>query len=208
MYTSGSDLFLDFWLEWLVVEVQEFLAVEWLQSAQDTFTNSTNCDGANNLALQIVLVLCDRGHVPVTFLDLFVGRDEVSDEGENGHDDVLSDGDDVGSGDLSNGDTAIGLVGCVEIDVVGTDAGCNGDLQLLGLGQSLCRQVTWVEAVLVSLGKSIANEIVLRSGNDDLGVNEVLVKFRALAFLIGGGDELVALIFKPFSDTKLVFCGT
>jgi len=208
MYTSGSDLFLDFRLEWLVVEVQKFLAVEWLESAQDTFTNSANSNRTNDLALQVVLVLCNRSDIPVTSLDLFVGRDEVSDQGEDGHDDVLSNGDDVGSGDLSDGDTAIGLVGCIQVDVVGTDTGGDSDLELLGLGQSLCRQVTWVEAVLVSLERSVASETVLRSGDDDLGVNQMLVKLRALTFFIGGGDELVTLVLKPFSDTKLVFCGT
>lgn len=49
---------------------------------------------------------------------------------------------------------------------------------------------------------------LLRSGNDDLGIDKVLVEFRALSLLIGGGDQLVALVLEPFSDTKLVLGGT
>jgi hypothetical protein len=32
----------------------------------------------------------------------------------------------------------------------------------------------------------------------------VLVKFGVLALLVGGGDELVSLLLKPFADTELV----
>lgn len=47
----------------------------------------------------------------------------------------------------------------------------------------------------------------VRGGDDDFGVNEVLVKFRVLTVLVGGGDELMALVLEPFSDAQLVFCG-
>jgi hypothetical protein len=62
---------------------------------------------------------------------------------------VLGDGDDVGAGDLGNGDTAIGLVGGVEVDVVGADTSSDGDLEVLGLGEALSSKVTGVEAVFV-----------------------------------------------------------
>lgn len=55
-------------------------------------------------------------------------RYEVADKHQDGHDDVLGDGDDVGAGHFGDGDAAIGLVGCVEVDVVGANAGCDGDL--------------------------------------------------------------------------------
>lgn len=58
---------------------------------------------------------------------------------------MLGDGDDVGASDLSNGDTAVGLVGGVEVDVVRANTGSDGDLEVLGLGQALSGQVTWVE---------------------------------------------------------------
>ncbi len=41
----------------------------------------------------------------------------------------------------------------------------------------------------------------LRSGNDDLGIDQLLVKFRVLALLVGGRDKSVSLILEPFSDT-------
>jgi len=59
--------------------------------------------------------------------------DEVADEDENGHDDVFGYGDDVGAGDFCNGDTAIGLVRGIEVDVIRSDTSSNGKLELLGL---------------------------------------------------------------------------
>lgn len=143
--TSATNLLLLLLGKWLVVEVQKLLAVEWLQAAEDTLTNSANGDGTDNLALEVVLVLGDLSNVPVAAGDLLVGWDEVADEGQDGHDDVLGDGNDVGAGDLSNGDTAIGLVGSVEVDVVGTDTSGDCDLEVLGLCETLGGQVTWVE---------------------------------------------------------------
>jgi hypothetical protein len=76
-----------------------------------------------------------------------VSRHEVAYEGEDGHDHVLGDRDDVGASDFGNGDTAIGLVRGVEIDVVGADTSSDGELELLGLSKALCGQVAGVEAV-------------------------------------------------------------
>ena len=46
-----------------------------------------------------------------------------------------------------------------------------------------------------------------RGSDDDFCVNEVLVEFRALTFLVRGGDELVTLLLDPFPQAKLVFGG-
>lgn len=131
----------------LVVVVEELLAVEGLETAQDTLTDTANSDGTDNLALKVELVLGGSGNVPLTSLDLLVGGNEVADEGEDGHDDVLSDGDDVGTSHLSDGDTTVGLVSGIEINVVGTNTGGDGNLQVLGLGETLSSKVTRVEAV-------------------------------------------------------------
>lgn len=48
----------------------------------------------------------------------------------------------------------------------------------------------------------------LRSGNDDFGVNHLLLEDRALALLVGGGHESVSLVLEPLADTKLVLSGT
>ena len=134
--TTASNLLLDLRLERLVIEVQQFLAVEWLQSSQDTLTNSSDSNGTDDLTLKIELVLGGSGNVPFSGLDLLVCRDEVTDEDENRHDNVLSDRDDVRAGDFGDGDTAVGLVGGVQVDVVGPDTGCDGELEFLGFGET------------------------------------------------------------------------
>jgi hypothetical protein len=48
----------------------------------------------------------------------------------------------------------------------------------------------------------------LRSGDDDLGVNHLLLEDTALALLVGGGHESVSLVLEPLADTELVLCGT
>ncbi len=143
---STADLLLNLGLERLVVEVQKLFAVERLQTAEHTLTDTANGNGTDNLTLEIVLVLGDSGNIPVTSFDLLVGRDEVADQSEDGHDDVLSDRDDVATSDLSNSDTAIGGVGSVQVDVVRANTGGDGDLQLLGLSKTLGSEVTRVEA--------------------------------------------------------------
>jgi hypothetical protein len=49
---------------------------------------------------------------------------------------VFGDGDDVGARDFSDSDTAIGLVGGIEVDVVGTDTCGDGDLEFLCFGET------------------------------------------------------------------------
>ena len=48
----------------------------------------------------------------------------------------------------------------------------------------------------------------LRSGDDDLGVDELLVELGVLALLVRCGDERVALLLNPLADTQLVLSGT
>lgn len=144
---AAANLGLDLGLEALVVKVQQLLASERLEAAQDTLTDAADGDGADNLALEVVLLLGDGGDVPLAAGDLLVGGHEVAEEDEDGHDDVLGDGDDVGAGDLGDGDAAVGLVGGDQVDVVGADTSGDGDLEVLGLGQTLSGQVTGVEAI-------------------------------------------------------------
>ena len=59
---------------------------------------------------------------------------------------MFGNGDDIGPSDFSDGNTAICLVGCIEVDVVGSDTCCDGKLQLLGLGQTLSGEVAGVES--------------------------------------------------------------
>lgn len=149
--TSATNLRLNLWLKWLIIEVQQLLAVEWLQTSQDTLTNSSNSNSTNDLTLKIELVLGSGSNVPFSGLDLFMCGHEVTDENQDGHDDVLSDRYDVGSGNLCDGDTTIGLVGSIEIDVVRSNTGCDGNLEVLGLGETFGSEVTWVETGKESL---------------------------------------------------------
>lgn len=48
----------------------------------------------------------------------------------------------------------------------------------------------------------------LRSGNDDLRVDELLVEGRVLALLVGSGDQSVALVLEPFAQAELVLGGS
>jgi hypothetical protein len=145
--TTAANLFLNLRLQWLVIVVEELLAIEWLQAAQDTLSDAANSHSTNDFALQIVLVLGSSGDIPVARSNLLVGRDEVSDEDEDGHEDVFRHRHDVGPGDFGNSDTAVSGVCGVEVDMVGTNTGSDSKLELLRLGQSLCGEITGVEAV-------------------------------------------------------------
>lgn len=149
--TPAANLGLLLGRQGLVVVVEELLAVKGLETAQDTLADTADSDGTDNLALEIELVLGSGSDIPLASLDLLVGGHKVAHEGEDGHDDVLSDGDDVGAGHLGDGDSTVGLVGGVEVDMVGTNTGSNGNLQLLGLGKTLSSQVAGVEATVMSL---------------------------------------------------------
>lgn len=144
--TSATNLLLLFGRQGLVVVVEELLAVEGLETAQDTLTDTADSDSTHDLALEIELVLGSGGNVPVTSLDLLVGRHEVAHQNQDGHDDMLGHGDDVGASHLGDSDTAVGLVGSVQVDMVGANTGRDGELQVLGLGEALSGQVAGVEA--------------------------------------------------------------
>lgn len=190
--TAAANLLLDLSRQRLVVIVEQFLAVEGLQTTQDTLTDTADGNGTNDLVLEIVLVLGDGSNIPFTLGDLLVGGDEVADESQDGHDDVLGHGGDIAAGDFGNGDTAVGGVGSVEVDVIRSNTGRHGQLEVLGLGQTLCGQVTGVEG----------------SGDDDLSVDEFLVEGRVFTFLVGGGHQSVALAFNPFAQAEFVLGGT
>lgn len=44
----------------------------------------------------------------------------------------------------------------------------------------------------------------LRSGDDNVSVDELLVKLGVLAFLVRGGYKSVALVLEPLAETELV----
>lgn len=147
--TTAANLLLNLGLQGLVIKVQKLLAVEGLETAQDTLTDTADGDGSDNLALEIELVLGCGSNIPLASLDLLVCRHEVADQDQDRHDDVLGHGDDVGASDFCDRDAAIGLVRSIQVDVVGSDTCGDGDLEVLGLGQALGGQVARVEAINV-----------------------------------------------------------
>jgi len=134
---TAANLLLLLLRQGLVVVVEQLLAVKGLEAAQDALADAADGHGADDLALEVVLGLGRLGHVPVAALDGLVGRVVVADEHEDGHDDVLGHRHDVGARHLGHGDAAVCLVGGVEVDVVGADAGRDGQLEVLGLGEAL-----------------------------------------------------------------------
>jgi len=53
---------------------------------------------------------------------------------------------DVGARHFSDGQAAVRLIGCIEIDVVGTDTCSYAQFQVLGLRQTLSCEVARVES--------------------------------------------------------------
>lgn len=152
---AGTNRLLDISGEGLVVIVQQLPAVEWLEASQDALTDTANTNSTNNLALEVELVLGDGSNIPVARGDLVVRRDEIPNQGQDGHDDVLSNGDDVTASDLGDRDTTVGLVGGVQVDVVGANSGSDGDLEVLRALQALGSEVAGVETSRWELDKDI-----------------------------------------------------
>lgn len=144
--TTAADLLLSFGAEGLVIVVEELFAVEWLQPAEDTLADTADSNCSNDLSFKIELVLGYSSHVPFPCCHHLVCRDEVTDKGKDGHDNVLGDGDHVAASHLSDGNTAVGCVGSIEVDVVRSNTCCNSKLEVLGFGQSFCGKVTGVES--------------------------------------------------------------
>lgn len=146
LHTPASNLLLKLGLKGLIVEVEELLAIECLQSSQNTLPDSSDGDGPDDFVLEIVLAFGDCCDVPISTRNLFVGRDEVADEDEDGHDDVFGNRYDVGAGDFGNGDATIGLVGGVKVDMVGSNTGSDGEFKVLGFGEAFGGQIARMEA--------------------------------------------------------------
>jgi hypothetical protein len=196
--SAAADLLGSFGGELLVIEVEEFLAVEGYETSQDTFTDTSDTDGGNNLALDIERVFCNLSDIPLTSCNLLMSWDKVADESEHGENDMFSDRDDIGSSDFS--DEEFLLVGSCQIDVVGscrlelpmkwgyTDTGGDASLQFLCLLNTFPVDVSRVEG----------------SGDDNFGIDNFFVEGGVLAFLVVGDNVCVTLGFEPFSDSELI----
>ena len=150
-HTPTSDILFLLVRQWLIVKIQQLLALERFQTAEDALPDPTDRHCTHDLVLEVELVLRRCRDVPVTGLDLLVCGHEVADEVEDGHDDVLGDGDDVRARHLSYCNATVRFICCVQIDVVGANAGGHCQLELLGFGEAFGGQVARMEAMQTSL---------------------------------------------------------
>ena len=146
VHTSASNLLLNLGFQRLVIKVKQLLAVEWLESPQHTLANAPNSNCTYNLVLEVILVLSNSSDIPVSTRHLLVSWDEVANKGEDSHENMLCHRYDVGTSHFSDGDTTIGFVRGIQVNVVRSDASGNGELELFSFSESLGGQVTWMEA--------------------------------------------------------------
>lgn len=70
LHATAADLLLGLLRQGIVVEVEEFLAVEGLQTAEDTLSNPADGYRSDDFSLQVELVLGHGGHIPLSLADL------------------------------------------------------------------------------------------------------------------------------------------
>ena len=155
---TATNFLLLFRRKGLVIVVEKFLAIEWLQAAQNTLANSADGYSTDNLSFKVELTLGCLGDIPSALLNHLMGRDEVSDQDEDSHNDMLCNRHNIGPCDLCYRDTAVGLVSSVEVDMVRTDPSRDGKLELLSLGQALCSKISGVEARKMAVSKCLGRE--------------------------------------------------
>ena len=146
IHTSAPNLLLNFGFKRLVIEIQQLLAVEGLQSPQHTFANAPNSDCTHYFVLKIIFVLGNGGDVPVSTRNLFVSWDEVANKGEDSHEHMLCHRHDVRASDLSDCDATVSLICSIQVNVIRSNAGCDREFELLSFSKPFGGQVTWMEA--------------------------------------------------------------
>ena len=100
------------------------------------------------------------------------------------HHHVLRDADAVGVGDLGHGHAVVD--GRLQVDVVGPDAGGDGEPQVASLGYPLCGQIRRPE----------------RLGDDDVRVHEFALELGVGAVLVGCDDEGVSLALEVLPQAE------
>jgi hypothetical protein len=74
LHTAGLDGLGGVLGQWLVVVVQQLLAVERHQALEDAVANAAGAEGTDDLAFQVEGVAGDLGHVPSAANNLLVRR--------------------------------------------------------------------------------------------------------------------------------------
>ena len=146
VHTSASNLLLNLRFKRLVIEVKQLLAIEWLESSQHTLANTPNSDCTYNFVLQVILILGNSGDVPVSTRDLLVSWDKVANKRENSHENMLCHGHNIGASHFGDRDATVRFVRGVEVNMVRSNTGGDGELEILSFSESFSGQVTWMEA--------------------------------------------------------------
>ena len=97
---------------------------------------------------------------------------EVTDECQDCHNHVLSNGNDVRPCDFGHGDTTVGLVGGIEVDMIRSNTRSYSNLQLFGLGKTFGVQIPGMETDCYTTYKSMA----LSSTSRRLGTTMINIK--------------------------------
>jgi len=124
--------------------------MEGRKTAQDSFPDTASPNSTYNLVLDIVVILGHLSNIPSSLPDHVMSWDEVLHQDEHSHDNVLRYGDNIAAGDFSDGNTSIGLVSSVQINMIGSNASGDRKSEILGSGQTLGGKVSGVESVQLS----------------------------------------------------------
>ena len=142
-------------------------------------------DHADVHALDVVAAFDAVGDIPAAVGRPLVGGNEIAHQRQDLHDGVLGDADAVAEGHLGDRDPA-GDRG-VEINMVRTDPGGEGKLEILRFGDSLGGQIRrpkWL-------------------GDHDIGVGQLPLKLRVRAFFVRCHHQLVPAAFQKFAQAEL-----
>jgi len=183
VHALGTKLLLGGRIELVVVVVEQLSTIERLQALKNATADPADTHSANDLVLQVVRILRNLRNIPTTRRVLPMRGDEVAHEIENRHHRMLGHGCDVRSSDLVHADLA--LVRLREVNVVAAHSSSHRILEILGLVNALCREITGVE----------------RRRDDNVRIHELLVELRVGPILIGGGDQSMALLLDPTAQT-------
>src|SRR5580704_17486913 len=158
--------------------------VEGFQSAQHGNANTAGGDSADMHALDVVGPCGAVGDVPTALHYPLMGRNVVPHESEDHHHHVFGDAYRIAVGHLGDRYTAVdrGL----KVDVIGADAGGDGELQLLRFGDALGRQIGRPEGLR----------------DHDICVSKLALKDRVCAVLVRSHNESVAIRFEIFAQSE------
>lgn len=101
-------------------------------------SNSTDC-----LSFQIISSVGNGCNLPLPINNLLIPRNKVPHKNEDPHELVFRNRNSIASGDLSNRQSS--RRGCLEVNVIGANSGCQKKLQILGLFNPLRGDISRVE---------------------------------------------------------------